>query len=191
MKAYVTTKEDLKLLKDKTIGDRVRWVREKANHQNPSSFTRYKVAKNTNLAKSTITRIEDGTISQPQYSKLEIIASYLQVNADVFFDSYYDDKMFNFVIGEAEDIKEYEETYKTLNILDEAYQAKVWTSIVSLHSGEVAEEFEEEVELSPLEYEEFKEEIKWLFYKVKERRKTWHQKRIAEQKLNNREEFDE
>lgn len=186
-KTYTTSIDDLRELKTKSMGERLSWIREKANEKNKSMFTMYRVADQTGIAQSTIGRIESGEVKNPQLPKIEKIAEYLGVNMEVLFDDYYKGKLKEFIICEsknATNIGVKEDMH--LDVMDVAYQVEVQANITSVYSHNQVTSFNETIEITPLEYEELLDELSFLINKVKKRRTTWRTKINASERLSNK-----
>jgi len=182
---YRLEEKDLIHLKYSSLGGRLKWIREKANEYNSPLFTVYRLAESVSVAQSTISRIESGT--QPKFDLLEKIATQLGVSIAVFTDSYYQDGGKPFTICEG-NINEHQLSQTgAFSLLDTQYEATISLSIKT-HEGIDFQNLEETVFLSPIEHEEFFEEVVSLIYKVRERRKGWKIKQAAFEKLTKRNE---
>jgi transcriptional regulator with XRE-family HTH domain len=185
MNMYMVEEKDLKLLKKEDLGGRLKWIREKANEYNSPLFTVYRLAESISVAQSTISRIESGT--QPRVDLLEKIASQLGVSIAVFTDSYYKDGGKPFTICEKKDSNLEGLTKRTFSLLDTQYEATLSLSIKT-HEGLDYKNIEETVFLSPIEHEEFADEVNALISKVRNRRKNWKTKQATFEKLFSRKE---
>ncbi|WNF37182.1 helix-turn-helix transcriptional regulator [Bacillaceae bacterium IKA-2] len=179
---YRVEKSDLKILKQKSLGGRMQWIREKANEYNYPQFSVYRLAEKTSVAHSTISRIEVDT--QPRVDLMEKIAVQLGVSIAVFTDSYYQNGGSPFTICDMNFNKKEDMTQKTFNLLDTQYVADLSLSLKT-HEGITFIDIEETIVLSPLEHEEFVDEFAALISKVKKRRKNWKIKQAALEKLTN------
>ncbi|MFD2627430.1 helix-turn-helix domain-containing protein [Oceanobacillus kapialis] len=179
LEPYVIKHEDFHALKKMTsIGARVQWIREKANEMNPVLFTRYRVAEKSNLSQSTIKRIEENEVTNPQQKKLESIAAYLRVPVEAFFDDFYVGETKSFIICEPED-----ESIKEIDLEGVSYVVELTALTKSILANTNEVTFEDKVELTALDYEEFIDDLTTLVEKVKKRRQTWELKRNAYNRL--------
>ncbi|MED3627252.1 helix-turn-helix transcriptional regulator [Bacillus subtilis] len=185
LKMYRVEENDLMYLKNENLGGRLKWIREKANEYNSPLFTVYRLAESISVAQSTISRIESGT--QPRVDLLEKIAAQLGVSIAVFTDSYYEDGGKPFTICEKKDSNLQGSTKRTFSLLDTQYEATLSLSIKT-HEGLDYKNIEETVFLSPIEHEEFADEVNALISKVRNRRKNWKTKQAAFEKLFSRKE---
>ncbi|RIU93425.1 helix-turn-helix domain-containing protein [Oceanobacillus picturae] len=184
---YAIKHEDFLELKEmSSLGERVQWIREKANEKNPTLFTRYRVADKSSLSQSTIKRIEENEVASPQRKKLEDIAAYLRVPVEAFFDDYYKGEPKSFIICEPED-----EIIKEIDLESVSYvvELSAITKSIMAKTNEVT--FEDKVELTALDYEEFIDDLTTLVEKVKKRRQTWELKRNAYNRLKGVKEEDD
>lgn len=186
LKMYTVEENDLKLLKTESLGGRLKWIREKANEYNPPLFTAYRLAEYLNVAQSTISRIESGAAA-PKFELIEKIAAQLGVPISVFSDSYYEDGGKSFTICEKSDTANQNLPMRAFSLLDTQYEATISLSIQT-HEGIEYENIEETVFLSPLEHEEFADEVVALITKVRNRRKSWKSKQAAFDRLSGRKE---
>lgn len=190
---YAIKHEDFLELKEmSSLGERVQWIREKANEKNPTLFTRYRVADKSNLSQSTIKRIEENEVTNPQQKKLESIAAYLQVPVEVFFDDYYKGEPKTFSIGEMDDETAKKERIDKIISLESVSYVVGLTAItksIMANTNEIT--LEDKVELTALDYEEFIDDLSTLIEKVKKRRQTWELKRNAYNRLKGVKEEDD
>lgn len=185
LKMYTVEEHDLKYLKEATLSERVKWMREKANEYNPPLFSPYRLAEGVGVPQSTISRIEAGTL--PKVELLDNIAVQLGVSVAVFTDSYYINGGEPFTICENGDNSPPHTSSRSFNLLDSQYEAKLSLSLKT-HEGTDYASIEETVFLSPLEQEEFVDEVNALISKVRSRRKNWKIQQAALNKLTGRKE---
>ncbi|MFZ3591506.1 helix-turn-helix domain-containing protein [Bacillus sp. DJP31] len=183
---YKVEDKDLSILKKMKLGERLKWIREKANEYNNPLFTVYRLAEKISVAQSTISRIESGT--QPRVDLLERIADQLGVSIAVFTDSYYENGGTPFIICGMSSSTQLFSPKSTFSLLDTQYEATLSLTLKT-HEGINFKNIEETVFLSPIEHEEFADEVVALISKVRKRRKNWKIKQAASEKLfNNKEE---
>ena len=190
---YAINHEEFRILKEMTsIGERLQWIREKANKINPTFFTRYRVADKSNLSQSTIKRIEENEVTNPQRKKLDSIAAYLRVPIEVFYDDFYEGEPKSFIICEPED-----ESMKTGELNNEislesvSYVVELTATTRSIMTDNTEDTLEEKVELTPLDYEEFIDDLTALVEKVRKRRQVWALKRNAYNRLKGERKEDD
>ncbi|MDN3451093.1 helix-turn-helix transcriptional regulator [Planococcus sp. APC 3906] len=182
---YTVENNDLKILQNKDLGGRIKWIREKANEYNSPLFTAYRLAENISVAQSTISRIETGT--QPRVDLLEKVAEQFGVSIAVFTDAYYQDGGKPFTICKSSGTTSPNSQEKIFNLIDTQYEATLSLSIKT-HEGIDYTSIEETVFLSPLEHEEFVDEVNALVSKVRSRRKNWKIQQASLNKLTGRKE---
>lgn len=185
MNMYTVENNDLKILQDKDLGGRIKWIREKANEYNSPLFTAYRLAENISVAQSTISRIETGT--QPRVDLLEKVAEQFGVSIAVFTDAYYQDGGKPFTICKSSETTTPNSQEKIFNLIDTQYEATL-SLLIKTHEGIDYVNIEETVYLSPLEHEEFIGEVNALISKVRSRRKNWKIQQAALNKLAGRKE---
>ncbi|MBU5248167.1 helix-turn-helix domain-containing protein [Bacillus halotolerans] len=192
LKTYLTTTDDLQKLKGMEIGERIKWIREKANSENEPLFTVYRVADQTGLSQSTIARIEGGKVKNPQLPKLKQIAEYLGVNMEVFLDDYYKGILKSFIIcSQTMKIDDKDSDKSPFNLLDVAYKVQLTAKVKSTISEFEEIALDETVELTPLDYQEFIDDVSLLVEKIHNRRLTWKTKQNALERLMNEGDTDE
>lgn len=182
---YVVEKDELHELKDMSLGKRIKWIRNKAaeinSDMNHKPYSIYRMAEQTGIAQSTISKIESEDAKEPKAWVIEKIAKYLGVSIEVFFDSFYEHPK-RFIIGSQGTIQEDKRNDEIVpfNLLDKHYEAQISLSIFT-SNGELYEKnsINERVELSTLEREELFEEIQYIINKVRKRRKQWKAQQAA------------
>lgn len=189
LKTYFTTIDDLKVLKNLKIGERIKWIRDIANEKNPGLFTAYRLSEQTGISQSTIGRIENGKVQNPQLPKLKKIADYLGVQMEVFLDDYYMGDLEGFVICQnIEEEVDIDFEHKPVGLMNVAYRIKLTADVESIHSEFNEVVLDKTVELTPLDYEEFIEELAELVEKIENRRLRWKTKQNALTRITERRE---
>jgi transcriptional regulator with XRE-family HTH domain len=183
LKPYKTNAIDIQDLKKKSIGERVFWIREKAEEVNKSYFTRYRVAEKTGIAFTTIVRIEENEVKNPQIAKLESIADYLGVPAKVFFDEYYEGVPEGFIICEPKELKLEIIQGNPLDLMSVTHVIELVVRSKSTISDFTDIPVDEIIEVTPLDYEEFIDEVKALAKRLQKRRLSWQNKKNAAERL--------
>jgi transcriptional regulator with XRE-family HTH domain len=182
---YHVEENELQKLRSMSLGERVRWIRKKAaelnDEQSQNLFSIYRIAEQTGIAQSTISKIESGDAKEPKAWVLEKIAAYLGISIEVFFDAFYEHQRRFIICGYGKDLLEKNNgEFEPFNLLDKRYEAHLSLSIIT-SSGDLYEEksFNERVDLSTLEIEEFYDEVVSLIEKVRKRRKLWKSQQAA------------
>jgi transcriptional regulator with XRE-family HTH domain len=182
---YLVEENELQKLKSLSLGKRVRWIRKKAaeinDEQSQNLFSIYRIAEQTGIAQSTISKIESEDAKEPKAWVLEKIAAYLGISIEVFFDAFYEHPRRFTICGYGKDLLEKDNgEYEPFNLLDSRYEAYLTLSIIT-SSGDLFEgkSLNEKVDLSTLEIQEFYDEIVSLIEKVRRRRKLWKSQQAA------------
>lgn len=184
LKTYFTTMDDLETLEKLKIGERIKWIRDIANEKNPGLFTAYRLSEQTGISQSTIGRIESGKVQNPQIPKLQKIAEYLGVQMEVFLDDYYTRDLEGFVICQNIDGKlEMDVEQKPIGLMNVAYRIRLQADAESIFSDFNDIVLDKTVELTPLDYEEFIEDLTELVEKIEQRRLRWKTKQDAFDRL--------
>jgi transcriptional regulator with XRE-family HTH domain len=177
-KPYQTTETDLKVLAAmKSVNERIEWIRNKASEVNNGHYTVSKVANDIEVGPSVLTKLESGFTKNPNLDLLQKLSNYFNVPIIAFFDEYY--------------VSPYPFTIFGLNhsgldvgpLFREAYQIDLSCTISSLNS-EYTEALQECFQITPLEYEEVKEEFEYFLYKLRERKQRWASMLMAMDKLS-------
>lgn len=177
-KPYQTTENDLKALAImESVNERIEWIRNKASEVNNGQYTVSKVANDIEVGPSVLTKLESGFTKNPNLDLLQKLSNYFNVPIIAFFDEYY--------------VSPYPFTIFGLNhsgldvgpLFREAYQIDLSCTISSLNS-ESSDILQESFQITPLEYEEVKEEFEYFLYKLGERKKRWAKMLKAMDKLS-------
>jgi transcriptional regulator with XRE-family HTH domain len=166
-KSYQTTEQDLMELKKKEcVNKRIEWIRKKATEVNGGLYTISKVANDIEVGPSVLTKLESGFTKNPNLDLLQGLSIYFSVPIIAFFDEYYENPVPFTIFGPRHSSLDVGPLFRP------AYQIELSCTISSLNS-EHTEISEENFYLSPLEIEEFQEELKFLLFKIKNRQKKW------------------
>lgn len=177
-KSYKTKETDLKALAAmKSVNERIEWIRKKASETNSGHYTVSKVANDIGVGPSVLTKLESGFTKNPNLDLLQNLSNYFNVPIIAFFDEYY--------------VSPYPFTIFGVNhsgldvgpLFREAYQIDLSCTISSLNS-EYTDTLQESFQITPLEYEEVKEEFEFLLYKLKARQQKWAKLLKATEKLS-------
>lgn len=170
---YEVTEEDLLVLKQKKhFGERLNFIREKADMCNDGEFTINKFASKVGTAQSTISRIEAGELQDPKGSLLIKIAKALSVPMEVFYSEYYHEDLTSFVICG------YKKLTFDVDMLEPIYRVDFKMTAYT-RDGLAFQEIEKSIGVSILELEETFDEGHSLLNKVDKRRKLWEKKKLA------------
>lgn len=173
---YTVTKSDLKHIGKLSFGERVKWIRSKANEINSPYFTIPNLAASAGIGQATLSRIESGELKDPKSNVLYRIAKALALPMEVFQDEYYEENPHPFTIhGETEIIP-------NENLTETFYRVELLLNL-STKDGKQHEKLHEEFYISPIEYEELLEDAQLLVEKVRRRRERWGNKKNAWNKL--------
>lgn len=175
---YVITEEDLRTLSEfQQLGEIHKYIREKAESQNPGKFTINALADKIGTSPSTLSRFESGKQYGLKAALLAKIAQVMAVPIEAFQLDFYRNNPVSFTIcGITSSIKNFD-------ILEPTHRMHMNLKAYS-PAGVMHEEVDEVVEMSVLEYEEFIEEVNNLINKVRVRRQTWARKKSAIDELN-------
>lgn len=162
-KAYQATEKDLIELQSKgSVNKRIEWIRNKASEVNDGLYTVSKVANDIGVGPSVLSKLESGFTKNPNLELLQSLSNYFSVPINAFFDEYYENPIPFTIFGPR---------YSSLDVgplLRPAYQVDMSYTITSLNSDS-ANELEGSFYLSPLDLDEFQEEIEFLLYKYQAR----------------------
>jgi transcriptional regulator with XRE-family HTH domain len=164
---YTTTETDLKLLKKMQFGQRMKWIREKANELHHGEFSINELANKADIAPSSLLRIEDGDSKDTKSLVLIKLANCMSVPVEVFHDPYYENTLREFTICGVS------EATRNWHLTDIAYKVQLQLQVFSPQNIEV-QAIDETLGLSVLEYEEFIGEVRQLLQKVRDRRNRWN-----------------
>ncbi|MDQ1147044.1 transcriptional regulator with XRE-family HTH domain [Bacillus sp. SORGH_AS 510] len=176
-KSYQTTEQDLNELKNKkNVNERIEWIRKKASEVNEGLYTVSKVANDIKVSPSVITKLESGFTKNPNLDLLQSLSSYFCVPIIAFFDEYYESPYPFTIFGPRHSGLDVGPLFR------EAYEADFCCTVSSLNSQHT-DTIEGRFYLTPLEIEEFQEELDYLLYKYRARKERWTSKLTALENL--------
>lgn len=97
---YQISSSEFNLLKNSTIGERIRFIRHKLeDYISPGNYTTSSISKRTGIAAQTITTIERGESKKPSFVVIHALAKEFKVPIGVFTDDYYEGEEKLFILG--------------------------------------------------------------------------------------------
>ncbi|WP_144513067.1 helix-turn-helix domain-containing protein [Bacillus sp. FJAT-22090] len=97
---YQITSSEFNLLKNSTIGERIRFIRHKLmDNINPGNFTTSAISERTGIAAQTITTIERGESKKPSFGVIHALAKEFKLPMEVFTDDFYEGEEKLLILG--------------------------------------------------------------------------------------------
>lgn len=97
---YQITSSEFNLLKNSTIGERIRFIRHKLMDKvNPGNFTTSAISERTGIAAQTITTIERGESKKPSFGVIHALAKEFKLPMEVFTDDFYEGEEKLLILG--------------------------------------------------------------------------------------------